>query len=573
MPIERDDVSTRIFGTGYPGLEFYFSDRTLGRQVYLLPNGRLNIEGEGGAGAGVKAGAWLGFDGIDAICFRPDMPAVFGPGGQVTEYDTIQAAINAAASGETVELPPKVYDEGTITLKDGVIVHGPEAIINCTSADVAVTTAAGGYIRVKEIKADRTSNNKCSAVLASHASGTCVVVAELILSDNDGPEDAYGVRHTGTGTTWVFAERIQGITYDEWGGALSAEAGVLYARAAQFLGRATSSGWGDGVFIGGGELHAWGECRGESVNYWGYGLDIISGSAEIWGNCVGYGPDDENGYADGANFYGGTATIHGECIGEAPGQYGVADGVTMWPYASTGNFHVYGHCIATSADGFACGVWVEDENDYAGTLEVWGKATATCTYETYGIYLKSRQTTPLGITVRVNGDAIATGGSWKSYGAYCEAGTLTLTNGRASGDDYDLIQAVGEYSTGTLQIHSVQYDTYSGTITHLPTAINALVALLQATTELTISAGGAITVTQAYHRVDTNADGATDDLDTINGGVTGQLLVLRPENDARTVVVKHNTGNIWMLGAADVSLDDVNDHLMLVFDGSKWASL
>nr|NIV39025.1 hypothetical protein [Anaerolineae bacterium] len=35
-------------------------------------------------------------------------------------------------------------------------------------------------------------------------------------------------------------------------------------------------------------------------------------------------------------------------------------------------------------------------------------------------------------------------------------------------------------------------------------------------------------------------------------------------------MVKHNTGNIWLMGKSDVSLDDTNDHLALVYDGSKW---
>ena len=87
--------------------------------------------------------------------------------------------------------------------------------------------------------------------------------------------------------------------------------------------------------------------------------------------------------------------------------------------------------------------------------------------------------------------------------------------------------------------------------------------------ELTIAAG-AITVTQAYHTVDTVADGATSDLATINGGATVNLIILRAEDGARTVVVKHNTGNIWLQGKADISLDDLEDGIMLAWDGTKW---
>ena len=96
---------------------------------------------------------------------------------------------------------------------------------------------------------------------------------------------------------------------------------------------------------------------------------------------------------------------------------------------------------------------------------------------------------------------------------------------------------------------------------------------LKAPTELTI-ASGAITITQSFHTVDTEGDGASDDLLTINGGSVGRVLILRAENDARTVVVKHNTGNIWLKGKEDLSLDDLEDCLVLVYtSGSKWVDI
>jgi len=61
-------------------------------------------------------------------------------------------------------------------------------------------------------------------------------------------------------------------------------------------------------------------------------------------------------------------------------------------------------------------------------------------------------------------------------------------------------------------------------------------------TELTIVAG-VITKTQGFHTVDTEADASSDDLDTINGGVIGDLLTIAPANAARQIIVKR-TGNI-----------------------------
>lgn len=85
-------------------------------------------------------------------------------------------------------------------------------------------------------------------------------------------------------------------------------------------------------------------------------------------------------------------------------------------------------------------------------------------------------------------------------------------------------------------------------------------------TELTIDASGIITVTKGYHRVDTFADAATDDLVTINDGVDGELLVLRAENDARTVVLKDGGGNLALAG--DFSLDNVHDTISLIYDAT-----
>jgi len=89
--------------------------------------------------------------------------------------------------------------------------------------------------------------------------------------------------------------------------------------------------------------------------------------------------------------------------------------------------------------------------------------------------------------------------------------------------------------------------------------------------ELTI-ATGVVTATHSRHKIDTEADAATDDLDTITAGVDGQILKIRPENDARDVVVKHNTGNIRLNGSVDFTMDRIFDNLTLMYDTSaaRW---
>jgi len=88
---------------------------------------------------------------------------------------------------------------------------------------------------------------------------------------------------------------------------------------------------------------------------------------------------------------------------------------------------------------------------------------------------------------------------------------------------------------------------------------------LGAPAELTIAAG-VVTRTQSNHTIDTQADAATDDLDTILGGINGDLLIIRAANSSRTVVVKDGTGNIQLAG--DFTMDNADDVLMLIFYGN-----
>lgn len=88
--------------------------------------------------------------------------------------------------------------------------------------------------------------------------------------------------------------------------------------------------------------------------------------------------------------------------------------------------------------------------------------------------------------------------------------------------------------------------------------------------ELTISSG-AITVTASAHTVDTQSDAASDDLDTISGGSTGQILIIAAANSARTVVAKDGTGNLKLAG--DCTLDNAEDTLTLIFNGTNWLEI
>jgi hypothetical protein len=86
-------------------------------------------------------------------------------------------------------------------------------------------------------------------------------------------------------------------------------------------------------------------------------------------------------------------------------------------------------------------------------------------------------------------------------------------------------------------------------------------------------ASGVITPTTSRHPVDTEGGAASDDLDTISttGTSSGDLLILQAVSSARTVVVKHNTGNIQC--GSDRTLDNTNDQILLMRAGSNWVML
>lgn len=87
------------------------------------------------------------------------------------------------------------------------------------------------------------------------------------------------------------------------------------------------------------------------------------------------------------------------------------------------------------------------------------------------------------------------------------------------------------------------------------------------TTEIadkTISAG-VITLTGSkkirFITVDTESAAASDDLDTVSGGNSGELLIVQAADDARTVVVKDGT-NLKL--QADFSLNNTQDKIILL---------
>ncbi len=91
--------------------------------------------------------------------------------------------------------------------------------------------------------------------------------------------------------------------------------------------------------------------------------------------------------------------------------------------------------------------------------------------------------------------------------------------------------------------------------------------------DLTI-ATGAITIrnTDSFIRLDTESAGATDELDTINGGFEGLILILSSKSGTRVPTIQDFTDNILLSG--NFALDNVQDSLMLIKSGAtNWVEL
>lgn len=81
----------------------------------------------------------------------------------------------------------------------------------------------------------------------------------------------------------------------------------------------------------------------------------------------------------------------------------------------------------------------------------------------------------------------------------------------------------------------------------------------------------AVTVTRSLHSL-TPETGNTDDLVTINGGVEGMELILRPTSAAHVITVRR-TGNIRLDGSTDKVLSGSLSRMRLIFIGGLWSQL
>lgn len=154
-----------------------------------------------------------------------------------------------------------------------------------------------------------------------------------------------------------------------------------------------------------------------------------------------------------------------------------------------------------------------------------------------------------------NGGVVANrGASIMAIQDTASSNTVGLTfNVHASGSGDPRVEAMRIASTGDVSIGLGNLTVDSGFMNY------------GAGTELTIAAG-VVTATQRHHKIDTELDAGTDDLDTILGGTAGDETFLRQQNSGRVVTVT-NAGNIITRSGGDQPL---TPGAWFFFAGTSW---
>ena len=171
-----------------------------------------------------------------------------------------------------------------------------------------------------------------------------------------------------------------------------------------------------------------------------------------------------------------------------------------------------------------------------------------------------------GSVMRGNRIRNATQIAIRAYGTGCTV-SGNYVDGAATGLSITSTSNLGFVAENYLANCSTAALTYSATANTNVVRDNAGAA--GQTKSLTIAAG-VITVGQFDRliRVDTEAAAATDDLDTISGGVLGQEITLYSVTATRDTTLKDGTGNLRLNG--DCVLGTVNDTITLLSDGTIW---
>lgn len=124
-------------------------------------------------------------------------------------------------------------------------------------------------------------------------------------------------------------------------------------------------------------------------------------------------------------------------------------------------------------------------------------------------------------------------------------------------------------SSNTLNTSYDGINVYSMTTSgiRVPTAGERRI-IMEVGPALTI-ASGAITITRSMHAISPET-GNTGTLNTINGGVAGQIITLRPVSSSHVITLERTGGNIRLDGSTNKTLNGSLSSIRLYYNGSLW---
>lgn len=131
-------------------------------------------------------------------------PAVSGPTINVTNFASIQAALNAAVAGETVIVPAGVYHENLVFPRGDIALYGePGAILDGTGkSDVGITITSKSNVRVIGMTVRAFTGNNTPIGISVSGGGSNIEVAYNVISGIESPNNnAHGIAFYGNSAT------------------------------------------------------------------------------------------------------------------------------------------------------------------------------------------------------------------------------------------------------------------------------------------------------------------------------------------------------------------------------------
>jgi hypothetical protein len=172
--------------------------------------------------------------------------------------------------------------------------------------------------------------------------------------------------------------------------------------------------------------------------------------------------------------------------------------------------------------------------------------------------------------VQVQGNVIHHTTSATGYGVRLETSTnCTVAGNRVTCTTASGLRGLHLSNDSTSCV--VYGNNFSGCTTEITRGTGSGHDVESDTTLSTTIAGGVVTINRNTKilTIDTESSAATDDLDTINGGVTGQIITVHSVSGSRDPTLKNGTGNLTLLGR-DCLLSVSSESITLRYNGTAW---